>query len=344
MKTYSDKTRSIVSLFNSTIVPIILGIAVMVVSAFIPDGLLADDFTETYAHDLVLNIPWGPAPDEMGIHNLSDGSRYGPGSFDIDMRGRMYILDTVNRAVKVYARDGRLQNHFPVDIQSRMGFLDVDNSGGIWVSDPENRIVLKYTSEGVIRKRIVYNRGWYNLVEPFISVRSDSVQLAISRIDSTGIITPSGDMGEPVIQGKRATIPKHEQVQFIGMASGNFYNCRAVPNKPPEMEILKAGHLLATVKFQDIDALYSVTYLGEDSFGSFYVKLTSLLRNVTHIRKYDRALRHVATIYYIPFDGKYKLDDIANIRIDVTGDIYCLFWLDEGMHMLKWSPVGPEKR
>jgi len=317
---------------------LILFAIIMIVLYSTPCRVYAEDLPETYSCTLILDIPWGTAPNQMGIRNSPDGARFGPNSFDTDGHGRMYILDTVNSAVKVYSRDGRLFQHFPVDIKAEMGFLDVDNHGDIWISDPENRIVLQFSPDSIMKKRIIYNSGWYNLIEPYIHVHDNTVQLAISRIDSVGIITPSGEMGEPVIQGKRAAIPKHRQPMFTGMVSGNQYYSRTDPEKPPEMDILKAGRVIGTIKFNDIDALHSVTFLGEDSYGNIYIRLTSLMRNITHIRKYDRTLRQLATIYFLPFEGRYKLDDVADIRINEAGDIYCLCWKETGMHMLKWSP------
>jgi len=148
---------------------------------------------------------WGQ-PGEFGFDapiEPRDGF-WGPRDVVIGPNGRVYVTDTGNKRVRVYAFDGLAAVH-QFDIGkggSGAGELDepsglaIDSEGRLFVADTWNRRVAVFDADG----SHLYNfrvRGWYNdsINRPYLALDEDRNMLYVTDPDGNRVLvyTPDGD-------------------------------------------------------------------------------------------------------------------------------------------------------
>jgi hypothetical protein len=82
-----------------------------------------------------LFLPWGSGPDRAGLAPGRESATLGPSGFDVDRRGRIYLLDPLQRRVAVFA-SGRLRQMLPLAATPRAA-VAVGADGVVRVADTD---------------------------------------------------------------------------------------------------------------------------------------------------------------------------------------------------------------
>src|SRR5258708_1460627 len=79
-------------------------------------GILSPAGAAGYQRSLVLSLPWGSAPGQVGRHVSQgpDDAASGPGDFDVDTAGRFYLIDDFNSRIEVPRVQGEIKSLLPV--------------------------------------------------------------------------------------------------------------------------------------------------------------------------------------------------------------------------------------
>jgi len=91
------------------------------------------DFGNVRAGTTVLALPWGTGPTRAGVSLGRESATVGPSSFDVDARGRVYLLDSFQKRLAVFS-GGRLLRATSVPI-SPEALVAVDADGNARVLD-----------------------------------------------------------------------------------------------------------------------------------------------------------------------------------------------------------------
>lgn len=79
----------------------------------------------------VLSLPWGSGPRAAGLDAAPEAATVGPSSFDVDARGRVWLLDAMQARLALFDR-GRLVRQYPVS-ESPLSDLAVADDGTAFV-------------------------------------------------------------------------------------------------------------------------------------------------------------------------------------------------------------------
>jgi len=82
-------------------------------------------FGRTVRGVTVLSLPWGTGPDKAGLAPGNESPTLGPSSFDVDARGRIYLMDNLQGRLGVFD-GGRLVSATSLDVA---GWADVSLAG-----------------------------------------------------------------------------------------------------------------------------------------------------------------------------------------------------------------------
>lgn len=299
-------------------------------------NVLSGTTTEQYESRIIIDVKRGNGSDEIGILMAPDSMCYGPGSFDVDGNGTIYLLDSVNRRIMVFNRNGKLVRSFPVESKGYIVSIAVDESYDVWVSDAENYTILHYTGDGVLTQRIRYGAGPRRQVEPFIRIRNGEIFLALSKIEITQMLPESGEKGEQVNLAKRIPLSKNEQVHMIGELSHCIYIPLYIIDETPRIRVIEGNDVIYDITFYGIDTTYSASFISEDMYGNVYFMLTSLIKNTVQIWKYNQNFEYVTKIDYIPSYSNRDFLVIDDLVIDDLGNIYFMRLQKSGVQVIMW--------
>ncbi len=102
---------------------------------------------------LLVNLPWGEGPGQVGLARPSEGLCRGPEALAVADDGRIIILDSVNRRLVLLAPDGSFLANWPVELRDPR-FLAVD-ARGVYVLDPDtDRQLVCLDWSGTTRARL----------------------------------------------------------------------------------------------------------------------------------------------------------------------------------------------
>jgi len=114
-------------------------------------GLLETKNKEFYTPKELIKLKWGKLENQAGILKLPN-FYYGPQSFTIDRNGNIYLLDSINRRVKVYDKNNRFIKEIPI-INSRAEDILIEDNLFFILDTPSNSIT-KYDFEGRVLENI----------------------------------------------------------------------------------------------------------------------------------------------------------------------------------------------
>jgi hypothetical protein len=92
-------------------------------------------FGRVQAGHTALALPWGSGPRRAGLAAGLDSATLGPSSFDVDARGRIYLADSLQDRLAVFA-GGKLVRETPLPISARADIALTDR-GAVFVLDQE---------------------------------------------------------------------------------------------------------------------------------------------------------------------------------------------------------------
>jgi hypothetical protein len=85
------------------------------------------------AGTVALDMPWGTGPRRAGLSPGNESATIGPSSFDVDRRGRIHVLDSLQNRIAVFAR-GRLIGQLPISVTPQSD-LAVARDGTTYVAE-----------------------------------------------------------------------------------------------------------------------------------------------------------------------------------------------------------------
>ena len=211
---------------------------------------------------------YGNDATSFGAVREGEGASIGPGSFAADDQGRLYVLDTVNNRVQVYAPDGKhlrsiqLKGEMPEDLTLRP-------DGSLTVYDLNGNIY-QYSANGEMQTELPmdetqwHTRGPMHWVGDQLYVRVNGVgDRLVAMLDSNGRLS---EVPAPLR-------PNSEVVQpgTVGQTTGRRY-AALLHEEQRGAEIHVSGRAESATLFIPLQDIVSVEVLGEDKDGNVYVK------------------------------------------------------------------------
>ncbi len=181
---------------------------------------------------LLVNLPWGEGPGQVGLARPSEGLCRGPEALRVANDGRLVILDSVNRRLVLLAPDGSFLANWPVELRDPR-FLAVD-AQGVYVLDPDTdkqlvcldwggtvsaRLTLP-ALDGVVTALLATERG------PCIETGHDQVFLVdrtagITKSTAGGTKSPSGGKVVAAITKRLAGRPLDNALTRVAQVTFN---------------------------------------------------------------------------------------------------------------------------
>ncbi|MBE0448368.1 MAG: hypothetical protein IBX64_09780 [Actinobacteria bacterium] len=98
---------------------------------------------------VVVSGPWGKEAGQFWIVlPEGEGLAMGPGSFVVDTVGNVYILDQLNKRVRIFDSQGKFKSKFAIE-SAMSDYIAVDASGAIYITDfYDAREVYVYSKDG----------------------------------------------------------------------------------------------------------------------------------------------------------------------------------------------------
>lgn len=302
---------------------------------------LSQSEMEAYVSKTILEIHWGHGPTEIGFkENVLSSLPGGLSSFAVDEDENIYLLDCVNKQVKVF-NSGELIKSFSVNIclNSPMGmYLAVDEQANIWIHESGCSVFRKYSSNGTLMKSIHYqseSRLWPN----FRVIDEEVIFLSPARLDVPETSKNKGINGEPVFEAELTrNFPESESKMYFQKYSGRNYYFVHPEDTPasvdhPQVEIREENGEKHILVLEDVDpSIYSYNFLKEDRGGNVYVISSTL--NDTMLLKYNND-RELITKQYI---GAYNSIGLLYDRVtmDLNGNFFFINTDESGIQIIKW--------
>jgi len=297
---------------------------------------------ERYEPKVILRLSWGDGPSDMGYAKDgpedAEGLRYGPAAFDVDKDGSIYILDSVQRQIKVFAQTGKLLKSFPVELRGDGSFC-LDEKGNVWLNDGNRYTVRKYTPDGTPILTIEYGPGPSRAVDRRITIRGGEIYLGVSKVEVGQAKPVTGKRGERIYKATRRPLSREEEPRFIGRTSKRRYKSQEVRTGPDKIIMRDENGNSEEIYFDDIGTRDTVVFQSEDRYGNIYVEVCFYRgRGKVYSRqiwKYSPDLNLLAKVGPIP------ISDYTEIQKDVVvtddGDIYYMYTEKTGVKVVKWS-------
>ncbi len=114
--------------------------------------------SHTYTPEVLVRGGWGSADKAFGRVTGQDGNSYGPRSFAVDSRGRLYVADTYNQCVKVFGPGGQFLavHRWKRNPEGRgpAGFDDivVDANGNYYLLNSREARITQHEPSGTITR------------------------------------------------------------------------------------------------------------------------------------------------------------------------------------------------
>jgi len=310
-----------------------LAVAVAVIMALAATALAK---MEQYESKVILSLPWGSGPNEIGYAKEGpedqEGLRYGPTAIDVDQDGNIYILDTVNQRVKVFDQNGELLRSFPV--RRWPGALAVDREESVWVL--RGHTIHRYTSQGTPIETIQIPSTDIPLSSELMITSNGEICAGQFEV-VPGKVVGEGEKGEDIRTGKTKRIRYRQGIK----KSGHRYQIE-VTNSARTLELMDAsGHIVKTINLEKRHPYDDAAFLSEDNDGNIYLLVTTHTDDrhfYTEVWKYDRSYRLIAKVG--PIFTKFYTETPAPrewLVVDGIGNVYQLITEKEAVKIVKWS-------
>ncbi len=302
---------------------------------------------QTYVSQVIIDEPWGKEPGQFGIYELGEhgeeGPPVGPSTFSVTPEGDIYILDLMNGRVQKFGPDGRLLFVIPL---SRVGMkMDVDQLGNVYIYDTARvpKKIIQYDSKGNLLKEylILWSDGGIrggdiycdNFGRIFLSYRSDSLKTSvIFQVGTTELdFTP---------EQQKATLREG----FVGSNNVVLNKGKILQTKEGELHLVglnategEADSSKSVKKFSlyrlNLYPSGTASFTGVDEQMNVY---TFTSRGGYVIRKYNPSGDLVAEF---SIEKEDYIWTSRSLFLDEHGNIYVMSTSEEGLKIIKWSPV-----
>ena len=298
---------------------------------------------EKFRAQVVLDLPWGSGPGEIGYAKDgpegAEGLRYGPSSFAVAANGDICILDTNNKRVLLFAPDGDLERSF--SLPSRLSVdIALDDRGHVWMPNASYNAILEYAPDGNLLRRIKYGA----CPRPSICLHTISLHKGTVYLDDNLEIVPDpetatiGRHGEMVYKAVCREPMPNGGMGRVGAFSGNTYDITTRKDGNEYLVITDSKGTTRVVRPAELAPGVLCDYVGEDDSGNIY--LTTRVRNQPwpfeiDIRKYSPELELLAT-GRLP-ENRYYTEVPKSLVLTDRGDVYYLLTSEHGVKVFKFA-------
>ena len=287
-----------------------------------------------YSEETILELSWGTGQYSIGRKRMTDGTTFGPGAFDTDEQGTVYIFDTINSAVKIYSSTGQFVRGFHVEFGGIIGHMDVDTDGFVWINNSTRKEVLKYNDSGTLIQRLLYRPGKRLNHEPGINVHNGEITLSFSSLAIKNSSQSKPYHNEEVFTTERTSIMQYGN---NGRYTGRNYRTIIPKGAPPKIRVSENNVLLHEKLLEGLDDSYGVSFIGEDSTGNSYFKIVSLIKKSAKIYRFNTRFLLAAEIPSLPFFENRKYLGIKDLVVDSSGRIYYMCMTRNGIKIIRWK-------
>jgi len=316
-----------------------LGILAFVMALIMAVRATAQGKMEQYESEVILSLPWGSGPNEIGYAKDGpedqEGLRYGPTAIDVDQDGNLYILDAVNQRVKVFDQNGELLRSFPVGRWP--GSLCVGEDKAVWIL--HGHTIRKYALNGDLLESIK------------ITPPDDIPLLNKMRIGGSGKIYVDEfevQPGKVVGKGGKGENIRKSTLRRIGLRQGitesrHHYRIEETDNFSTFVATDESGRVLSKISIEKHLPSDGIVFKSEDRYGNTYLAVyrdngMPQISYTVEVWKYDRSNNLLAKIgplfraFYTDFSrvGEWLV-------IDEDGNLYELGTESKGVKIVKWS-------
>jgi len=296
---------------------------------------------EVYKPIGLVMAPWGNSEGQVGLVESPLGEIHGPQSFDVDKKGNIYLLDSVNRRVLKYNENGIYLSGFPIKEAARITDDILVQNDYIYILYLAAHKLLQYTTTGNFLNE-------YRIPDEITSspnsTESTIVGLCLDSRGNLGIETAdyvfhqiAGQYNYYGKQGKREKkyYVVNNKYQCIEILGPNETEIRTIPVRVPDF--LDAFSLVS------VDA-FSCYLAGIDNMNNIYVE-AHLFRNKNIWKAVGKYSSEGKLLSIVPLaDPKITQASIPThkfkqIRVNDEGDIYYLFTSPDYVKIMRYSKI-----
>ena len=320
-----------------------LGTLAFVMALIMAVGATAQAEMEQYESEVILSLPWGSGPNEIGYAKEgpedAEGLRYGPTAIDVDQDGNIYIYDMVNSRVKVFDQKGNLLKNFGVRATSSN--ICVDTQKAVWVVDTMKPELHKYAPDGTLVETIQY--------EP---LRREGISFLPSKIECRGgkIYLNEFELQLRKVEGKdrkgenirKATLTQIGGHRWGITRSGRHYRVESTSDLIKTFVVTDENdRILGNISIEQRHPYDDIAFLSEDRTGNMYLLFATHTNDrdfYEEIRKYDRSYNLIAKIGPLLrtfYTARCRIE--KGLVLDEEGSVYQLITEKEGVKIVKWS-------
>ncbi|MFH1008513.1 MAG: hypothetical protein V1800_13590 [Candidatus Latescibacterota bacterium] len=319
---------------------LVSGVLAVVIALIMVVGTTAQAEMEQYESEVILSLPWGSGPNEIGYYRVPEGQegrRWGPEAMGVDSDGSIYIYDTINARVKVFDQKGNLLRNFSVEATATN--MCVDSQKAVWMLDNPNAKICKYDSAGTLVETVQYepaqekDRHWAGRIKA-------QGKMIYSEGHGGWFEVQPNKVPSKAIAGKRLTKAVLKLVAGKGEAltkSGYHYR-KGETGRNSLIVTDKHGNTVLSVQVSKYHPDDGVGFFSEDKYNNIYLRVSGWRESKVYeeIWKYNLSNELMAKIgpidktWYVGVQGQWLI-------LDQEGNVYVLDTEKEGVKIVKWS-------
>lgn len=308
---------------------------------------------EQYVQKVIIDAKWGKGPGEFGL--MEEEGRWGPESLAIDNQGNIYMLDSINKRIQKFNKEGKYMASINLDPHIRFRCPDdlcIDQVGNLYVLRKgfPGGIVRQYTQKGeLVREYPISNeigQVWNINVDEsgnlFVEGLEGYVRTkkgAFRKVYQLGTKDKAHDPTQQLKNAKRGIPCEGGEYRYeIG---------KREVGKRKYLSLIKILDRKGKLKREIVvkrPAFWSIptTFLGVDQTGHIYIEVQTFIGSFKkedlgfEVHKYDKRGNLLAKIEmpyaYITARAPYR-----PIAIDKFGNVYQLQLLEAGVSVIKWK-------
>lgn len=287
---------------------------------------------EKYVQTLSVVIPAGNTRESVDVPRYAGG--FGPQSFGVDRQGSIFICDTVNRRVQVFAADGTYRMTIPVQEPAAPADIAIDGAGNLYVLDDTQGILDQYDPQGRLQRRIPVvveqPRGPLHIAGETLYLSGENSDRPIGVV-VRGLLEP--------VSGASGAMPSGSLPGIMGRTSGRLYTVQRADSTRGVVEVFDA----AGTPVQTIDVrasqLLSVRFLQEDAAGNIYLQVErgapEGIGVLLEVHTFDARGQFICRVP-IP-ENQYETWTVKLLDVGVDGSIYQFMPRFDGSHLNVFS-------
>jgi len=266
-----------------------------------------------------LNIAYGSGKQEIGV--ITQTAHVGPYLFAVDDKDNIYVLDTVNKRVQVFSRDGAFLSTIPLGGVFGID-IAIDRRGFLYVRNVMPAELIQYDQRGNALTRIpIDERRWIGGGEMYITddgtvygsgcARELCGDIIVGKVvDGSLVEAPSEELNQPPKGGRYGLSGRrYDVVQFL---KGEKFEIQIIEKDGRPSELISIP----------LNGVVDLDILGDDVSGNFYIRTSRLDRNIIleEIHKFSSEGRYLSSISVSNTGNYFKTT--RNYLVSRKGTIY----------------------